>query len=72
MILPMLILIQHDDDDGNNFDLFVEAANGAEAMRLWREYYELEEFHAPQNMIVVPERTGTPRAISWATLVSTS
>ena len=72
MARTMLILVRYTDDDGNDLDLFVEATNGAEAVRLWRDHYELSEYdhHRPDRLIALPERTGTPRAIPWENLAT--
>jgi hypothetical protein len=64
----MLVLVLYDDDDGENYDLFVEADNGTEAARLWREFWGYEDDVMPRRMLVVPAESGCQRAVPWEEL----
>jgi hypothetical protein len=56
-----------DDANGENKDLFVTALSPAQALELWRGYYELgdEEEFDQIRVFLVPERTDIPVAHPW-------
>ena len=66
--MTSLFFVIYTDDDGINMDLFVEASSGAEALRLWQDYFQTDEM--PMRIDAVPSLTGVPRAISWYSLVT--
>lgn len=45
----VLHFLAHENDDGENLDLFVLACSASEAQRLWRQFYELSEDSTPMG-----------------------
>lgn len=64
--MPALILFLICDMEatGDNADLFVNAADKADAVQAWRDYYELDEDTTPERVIIVPTPT-EPGAVNW-------
>ncbi len=59
--------VRADNDDGESLDLIVRAHSSAQAVALWRGYYELGEGARPLWAGVVPGVTGEGvGAVSWA------
>jgi hypothetical protein len=65
-----IFYVRHEDDDGNNLDLFVEAATPEQAAEIWALYYcpvddrEDDEEFVPEYIYLI-EPTGTAGAIVW-------
>jgi hypothetical protein len=65
-----LFMVQHDDDDGNNFDLHVEAADEERAAEIWRDYYwppeerDEDEDYVPERVFLI-ETKGVEGAVVW-------
>lgn len=64
--------IGHHDDDGNNFDLLVEAETTEEAVSLWQNnYWPIEEGYTEEGDQPDPEKvyfvnlTGKSGVIPW-------
>lgn len=69
--MTQIFYVNHEDDDGENFDLVVEAASPEDAAALWRGYYEFVADMVPNRVFTVPTVTGTPRAWDWDEIVVT-
>lgn len=70
----MFFVLAESRDDGENYDLFVEAASLPEAAKLWAEYYgvdgadeELSSIHI-KRIYEAPGLTGVVRSVSWGAM----
>jgi len=67
-----LYFVSHDDDDGENYDLFVGAYNPDAVLRYWQEFsdYDKEGGHnnnkQPDRIVEVPTTPpAEPGALTW-------
>ena len=62
--------VRAEDEDGNNFDLILRAANRDRAIELWKQYFKFEEGREPQIDYVgsVPEVVGEG-VVNWGEVV---
>lgn len=69
--MTQIFYVNHEDDDGDNFDLVVEAHSPEDAAALWREYYEFEDDQTPNRVFTVPTVTGAQKVWHWNEIVVT-
>lgn len=66
-----LMMIQAEDGETNNMDLFVAAHNEARAIRLWRDYWDangMDTVEGPTRVyLVIDEFPGVERVLEWST-----
>lgn len=56
------------DDSGNSFDWFIEAHDSDEAIRLWGDHVEYEDYMADGDrptVWLVPALAGRSRVLPW-------
>jgi hypothetical protein len=69
-----LYLIQADNADGENLDLFAWANTPSHAATLWRENYELspdDDTDRPRVWVIPTTPPATARVVGWPDLIVT-
>lgn len=62
-----LYFIAAEEENGENLDLMIEAADRAEAVRLWDSYYERTLGPSIHHRVFQITPTGSPGALAWHT-----
>ena len=60
-----LYFVQHENDDGDNVDLFVRADHVARAIDLWRGHFELSLDDVPERVFAIAGDAQEEGALHW-------
>lgn len=66
--MTRIYLVYSDDENGDDMSLVVEARDAAEAVRLWRNDWDLTSDVKPSAVFEMPDCTGRPAVHQWANL----
>jgi hypothetical protein len=66
--MTRIYLVYSDDENGNDMSLVVEAHSPADAVRLWRNDWDLTTDKKPAAVFEMPDRTGRPAVHQWPSL----
>ncbi len=66
--MTRIYLVYSDDENGDDMSLVVEAHSPADAVRLWRNDWDLTTDVKPGAVFEMPDRTGHPAVHQWASL----
>jgi hypothetical protein len=66
--MTRIYLVYSDDENGDDMSLVVEAHSPADAVRLWRNDWDLTSDVKPGAVFEMPDRTGRPAVHQWASL----
>jgi len=66
--MTRIYLVYSDDENGDDMSLVVEAHNPIEAVRLWRNDWDLTTDKKPAAVFEMPALTGRPAVHQWASL----
>lgn len=66
--MTRIYLVYSDDENGDDMSLIVEAHNPIEAVRLWRNDWDLTTDKKPAAVFEMPALTGRPAVHQWPSL----
>jgi len=66
--MTRIYLVYSDDENGDDMSLIVEAHSPADAVRLWRNDWDLTTDKKPAAVFEMPDRIGRPAVHQWASL----
>jgi hypothetical protein len=66
--MTRIYLVYSDDENGDDMSLIVEAHSPTEAVRLWRNDWDLTSDVKPGAVFEMPALTGRPAVHQWPSL----
>jgi hypothetical protein len=66
--MTRIYLVYSDDEAGDDMSLVVEAHSPADAVRLWRNDWDLTTDKKPAVVFEMPDRAGRPAVHQWPSL----